>query len=251
MNIKRQPFLVIFLAVFLLTASSALAGSYDARIAKSAWAAIAKVEKKNNIPRGLLHSMSLVESGRGFGGKVLPWPYTVGVNGSGQKKATSAVKILHELDRLRRLDFKYFDLAIGKKLYKRQTALATERLLTSNVQEKDFSIKSYSYSRRFKDIISASAYAKGLVRLGYQNIDVGLMQINWRYHKNNFKNITEAFDPYYNVSYAVSYLRKHKQNMNWWQSVGRYHSGTEKYAKKYIKNVYAMYRRVHRLHPQV
>ena len=73
------------------------------------------------------------------------------------------------------------------------------------------------------------------------------MQINWHYHKDGFAGIEEAFDPAKNASYAVSYLRKHRQERDWWNSVGRYHSGTKKYAQRYIRNVYAMYRRVHRL----
>jgi len=63
----------------------------------------------------------------------------------------------------------------------------------------------------------------------------------------NFKQVDHVFDPSKNVTYAVNYLRKHKKDRDWWRSVGRYHSGTEKHAKRYIENVWEMYQKVHRL----
>ena len=42
------------------------------------------------------------------------------------------------------------------------------------------------------------------------NIDVGCMQINIKWHKNNFKKISDMFEVNPNVSYAASFLKQLK-----------------------------------------
>ena len=61
---------------------------------------------------------------------------------------------------------------------------------------------------------------------GNNNIDVGCMQINLKYHGEAFKNIEEALDPEKNVAYSAKFLRSlYKQNGEDWQVTAmQYHS---------------------------
>ena len=57
------------------------------------------------------------------------------------------------------------------------------------------------------------------------NIDVGCMQINIKWHKNNFKKISDMFEVNPNVSYAASFLKQLKsKHGSWDKAIKHYHS---------------------------
>ena len=60
---------------------------------------------------------------------------------------------------------------------------------------------------------------------GEQSIDIGLMQVNWKYHKGKLGDTWRALDPYHNLRIAAMILLDcfHKRR-DWWASVGCYHS---------------------------
>jgi hypothetical protein len=240
--INKLSFGFIFALVALV---SPLAQAYDQVEAKRAWVAIAKLEQKNGIPKGLLHSMSLVETGQGLEGKVMPWPYTVGVNSPGMVTFKNGTEALAKLDTYNRLGFAKFDVTVNGETQKKLTLYRAERTLAR--VDGEVKIRPYHYAKRFKDKQEAVEFVQASLDLGYKNLDVGLMQINWRYHGEKFTNVSQALDPYQNASYAVQYLTKHKQTRDWWGSVGRYHSGTQKHAKRYVKHVWRMYQRLHQI----
>ena len=72
----------------------------------------------------------------------------------------------------------------------------------------------------------AVAAIKVFLEEGNNNIDVGCMQINLKYHGHAFKNIEEALDPEKNVAYSAKFLRKlYKENGEDWQKTAmQYHS---------------------------
>jgi Transglycosylase SLT domain len=76
---------------------------------------------------------------------------------------------------------------------------------------------------------------------GKTSIDIGCMQLNWYWHKDKFNNSVEkAFEPLDNITAGAKYLEEHyKTYGNWNQAVGRYHSGTAKFADAYQQK-YAM-----------
>ena len=77
---------------------------------------------------------------------------------------------------------------------------------------------------------------------GARSFDVGCFQINYRWHGEAFATIAAMFDPLQNAQYAASFLTELRgQKRNWRQAVGRYHSKTPKYAKKYT----ARFDRIH------
>lgn len=62
---------------------------------------------------------------------------------------------------------------------------------------------------------------------GERSIDIGLMQVSWKYHKDKLGNTQQALDPYHNLRVAAVILQDcFKQRRDWWASVGCYHSPT-------------------------
>lgn len=240
-------FFICCLLWVLPASASALGPGLDRQVADQAWQTITKIEVKNNIPRGLLLAISLVETGLGLDGQYLPWPYTLNVNATSYKKFTTATAALAYLGKLDKADFRRYYLHIGDKYYKNvNVSFAREKLLAAPV-EAAIRLRGRGYSEHYSTPKRAIDVAQNLLAAGIRNMDVGLMQVNWYYHGEQFASIADAFDPYKNVSYAVSYLRKHRQTRDWWGSVGRYHSGTGSHAKNYVRAVWEMYRRIHRL----
>ena len=72
----------------------------------------------------------------------------------------------------------------------------------------------------------AVAAVKALQAKGIQNIDVGCMQINLKYHGKAFNSVEEALDPNKNVAYGARFLRKLYQSNghNWQKTAMQYHS---------------------------
>ena len=65
----------------------------------------------------------------------------------------------------------------------------------------------------------------GWIGEGKRSIDIGLMQVSWKYHKDKLGNIWQALDPYHNLRIAAVILQDcFKQRRDWWASVGCYHS---------------------------
>ena len=70
------------------------------------------------------------------------------------------------------------------------------------------------------------------------NLDVGCMQINLKWHKNNFKKISDmlAIEP--NVSYAASFLLQLKnKHGSWNKAIKHYHSSDPNKNKTYLIKV--------------
>jgi soluble lytic murein transglycosylase-like protein len=57
-------------------------------------------------------------------------------------------------------------------------------------------------------------------------VDLGCMQINYRYHHENFRSVDDMLDPKQNVLYAAKFLRSLRQRYgSWTEAVARYHAG--------------------------
>ena len=80
----------------------------------------------------------------------------------------------------------------------------------------------------------AVAFVQSLQADGVENIDVGCMQINLKYHPDAFASIDEAFNPHTNAAYAADVLRERFANSgSWLQAAGDYHSTTAGLNKRY------------------
>jgi soluble lytic murein transglycosylase-like protein len=63
---------------------------------------------------------------------------------------------------------------------------------------------------------------------GARFIDVGCMQINFRFHGGRFGSVADMFDPARNVDYAASYLKTLKAETGAWTlAVARYNAGPD------------------------
>ena len=71
-----------------------------------------------------------------------------------------------------------------------------------------------------------------------RNIDVGCMQINYKFHGQNFKNLDHILNPEENVKYAAEFLKKlFKRHKSWNEAISRYHSSEPSRKKRYLKKV--------------
>lgn len=227
--------------------ASAGARDLDPGVAMEAWKLLHQMEVENNIPQGLLHAISLMETGGGMAGQMVPWPYAVNVNtGSWQKGVPG--EVMSQISYLANLGFKKF--TVRKPSGERVTGLKPAQaraLLKKQASDLPLALRGERFSKRFSNKWQGVFFVNRLLVAGHDNVDIGLMQVNWMYHGQNFTDLAEAFDPYHNVTYAVSYLMRHRKTLDWWGSVGRYHSGTKRHADRYIKGVWSMYQKVHRL----
>ena len=64
-------------------------------------------------------------------------------------------------------------------------------------------------------------YIKG----GKSSSDIGLMQVNWRYHQERLGTPWQALDPYHNLRVGAGILQDcYVTRQDWWASVGCYHA---------------------------
>lgn len=90
----------------------------------------------------------------------------------------------------------------------------------------------------FNNRDDAIAFAKAQIAAGNNNIDIGCMQINLKYHPEAFASIEEAFSPKHNIAYGANFLKtKYNRLKNWNKAIGLYHSATENKSTKYQKRV--------------
>ena len=91
------------------------------------------------------------------------------------------------------------------------------------------------YSSSIGDAIST---AKKYIALGKSNIDLGVMQLNYRWHGNKFTSIKEMLTPEKNITYAARLLCSlYKRHGNWHKAVRHYHSAKLEHSRKYSRKV--------------
>ncbi|MEX0707251.1 MAG: lytic transglycosylase domain-containing protein [Woeseia sp.] len=81
---------------------------------------------------------------------------------------------------------------------------------------------------------------------GQTSVDIGLMQVNWRYHADALGSTWRALDPYHNLSVAAEILKRcYRERRDWWTSVGCYHApSNDQRARRYRERVLAHWRAV-------
>ncbi len=81
---------------------------------------------------------------------------------------------------------------------------------------------------------------------GKRSIDIGIMQVNWRYHQERLGTTWQALDPYHNLRVGAAILQACYQNRHdWWSSVGCYHApANANRADRYRQRVVSHWRRI-------
>ena len=81
-----------------------------------------------------------------------------------------------------------------------------------------------------------------------KQLGIGLMQIEWRYHRQRLPDLASALDPAFNLRTGAAILRTEYRNAggDWDLAVKRYHSRTPHRQEGYVKRVNAVLRRLTR-----
>ena len=91
----------------------------------------------------------------------------------------------------------------------------------------------------FEDQDSAVEFVEVSYANGENSVDVGCMQINTKWHKDNFHNFAEMFDPDINVAYAASFLIiLRDRHGSWDQAIRHYHSNDPRKNERYLRKVH-------------
>lgn len=91
----------------------------------------------------------------------------------------------------------------------------------------------------YKDRISALRGLLVTKHQGVENVDIGICQVNWYWHKQEFESRAQLLDPHTNIHYAAKYLSslKREGDETWQNPVGRYHSFDPLRASEYSARV--------------
>jgi len=77
----------------------------------------------------------------------------------------------------------------------------------------------------FSDKLSAKKFLSSLSEKKRNQVDVGCMQLNWKYHGKAFSRLTKMLNPRLNVLYAALFLKElYKETGQWSKAVASYHS---------------------------
>lgn len=102
-------------------------------------------------------------------------------------------------------------------------------------------------SRLFTNHDAAKSYVRGLRDKGIIDINIGVLQINYAYHQNSFKEAEHILDPYRNVAYAAKYLASLKKiHGSWAKAVKFYHSPVARYQNMYFAKVMNALKRINK-----
>ena len=92
----------------------------------------------------------------------------------------------------------------------------------------------------------ALAHFEAARRKGAKLIDMGCMQINHYFHRDQFASLPDMLDPAKNVDYAARFLKQlHAREGTWTLAVARYHAGPnnnpaqKRYVCRVIRNMVA------------
>ncbi len=98
----------------------------------------------------------------------------------------------------------------------------------------------------FDSRLAAWQTLKGLLDNGDRSIDIGLMQVNWRYHSERLGSAWQALDPYHNLRVGAAILQDcYVNERDWWASVGCYHAPNNlERAAQYRRRVVARWQRL-------
>ena len=115
---------------------------------------------------------------------------------------------------------------------------AGRKLSTGEVKGWPWAINHAGKGLYFETKEGALKYLKNAVANGSRNIDVGCMQLNYRWHNEAFNSLDDMFDPEKNIIYAAKFVKElYERHQNWEDVIKHYHSNKEKFNIPYHKKV--------------
>ena len=89
-----------------------------------------------------------------------------------------------------------------------------------------------------ESISTAQEVLEDKLNSGLTNIDIGVMQLNYRWHSGEFDSLAEMLTPESNINYAAKLLGSlYAQHGTWHKAVRYYHSATPEHHRKYSRKV--------------
>jgi soluble lytic murein transglycosylase-like protein len=80
---------------------------------------------------------------------------------------------------------------------------------------------------------------RNALNAGITNIDIGVGQINYRWHGDKFKDIEEMLNPVTNIEYAGKLLSSlFKEHGDWFKALKYYHSAKAQYHVPYSRKIF-------------
>jgi len=93
-------------------------------------------------------------------------------------------------------------------------------------------------ARRFATRRDAWLALQQLVAEGTRSVDIGLMQVNWHYHRQRFGSLWQALDPDRNQAVAAAILcEEWRRAGSLERAVARYHSADPDVGSRYLQSV--------------
>lgn len=242
----KYLFLII---IFLSSADFSLAESkvFSASVSKESLRTLKRMEYKEGIPNGMLHAISLVETNIGQTGRYRPWPYTIRLNRYKSQDFNNVDLAYEKLEKLFELGYQTFDLITDKEKYYSLSFYSLEDILSQNPNATKYIISARSVIKYFKSKQEASVQLNKLIANKWYEFRVGIMQLNYQDVTSNTADVTDSLNAYNNINIMVRQLKGIRSKHSWWESVGLYHSERPEKAKRYVKNVWSMYQRVHKI----
>jgi hypothetical protein len=102
----------------------------------------------------------------------------------------------------------------------------------------------------FKTREEALAKLRAVLDAGVRNVDVGCMQINYRWHAENFASVEEMMSPEANTAYAAKFLTRLKNRHGSWEVATKYyHSSDRTRGTAYLGRVHRVLARLPQVQP--
>ena len=93
-------------------------------------------------------------------------------------------------------------------------------------------------SMLFQDKDTALKTIHQSLEAGITNIDIGVAQVNYKWHRHNFSKLEDMLSPKSNIEYAAKLLSKLKQQYgDWHTAIRRYHSASPYHYRKYSRKI--------------
>jgi len=81
-------------------------------------------------------------------------------------------------------------------------------------------------------------FLEGVLAQGQTSFDVGCMQLNYRWHGDQFQSLAQMLDPARNTDYAARYLADlYRETGDWDMATRYYHSRTPEFGHAYLARV--------------
>lgn len=99
---------------------------------------------------------------------------------------------------------------------------------------------------RYPTRLACLATLEATLAGGQRLVDIGLMQVCWKFHAQRFARPAEALDPIANLHAGAQILAEHyRDTLAWPIAVARYHSKTAWRGEAYAAQVFARLRALH------